>query len=88
MQNAANEVQVWAGASPQVGGSQPPLVETPGAVQPRLAADGDNRRYDSVASSADSFDDTFEDAEDEVIKLIKFTLVVGTYNLSIFITGY
>ena len=56
-------------------------------VQLRLAADGDNRRYDSVAPSDDSFDE-FEDAEDEVIKLIKFTLLVGNYNLYTFITGY
>ena len=66
MENASNEVQLWAGASPQVGGSQPPLEETPGAVQPRLAADGGNHLYDVVPSDG-SLDDTFEDAEDEVI---------------------
>ena len=66
MENASNEVQLWAGASPQVGGSQPPLEETPGAVQLRLAADGGSHQYDSVPSDR-SIDDTFEDAEDEVI---------------------
>jgi len=67
VENASNEVQLWAGASPQVGGSQPPLEETPGAVQPRLAANGGNSRYYSVVPSDNSLDDTFEDAEDEVI---------------------
>ena len=86
MENAANEVQLWTGGPLQASGSHPPLVEAPGAVQRRLAADGDNRRYDSVASE-DSFDE-FEDAADEVIKLIKFTLLVGIYNLYTFITGY
>ena len=66
MENASNEVQLWAGASPQVGGSQPPLVETPSAVQPRLAASAAQPRYDVVAGD-ESVDESFEDAEDEVI---------------------
>jgi len=69
VENASNEVQLWAGASPQVGGSQPPLVETPGAVQPRLAA---SAAYYSVVPSEES--DSFEDAEDEVIKLTVSTV--------------
>ena len=60
-------MQQWAGVPPQVVGSHPPLEEAPGAAQQRLAANGGNSRYYSVVPSDDSFDDTFEDAEDEVI---------------------
>ena len=72
MQNAANEVQQWAGASPQAGGSQPPLEEIPGAVQPRLTARSTIvHLYDVVAEGeASSLDLTFEDAEGEVINLV------------------
>jgi len=71
VENAANEVQLWSGASLQVGGSQPPLEETPGAVQPRLAArNAAHHLYDVVAEDeTSSVDLTFEDAEDEVSKL-------------------
>ena len=66
MQNASNEVQLWAGAPPQERGSHSPLVETPGAVQPRLAASDAQPRYDVVPEDESSHD-SFEDAEDEVI---------------------
>ena len=74
MQNAANEVQQWAGAYPQAGGSQPPLEETPGAAQPRLAARSTAiHLYDVVAEDeASSLDLTFEDAEGEVINLVLY----------------
>ena len=83
-------MQLWAGVSPQVGGSQPPLEETPGAVQPRLAARGNGQHlYDVVAADEESsLDITFEDAEDEVIKLIRFTILVGCCKLFIFIIRY
>jgi len=80
VQNASNEVQQWAGASPQVGGSHPPLEETPGAAQPRLAARSAVKPlYDVVAEDESSLD-SFEDAEDEVIKSIRFTILVGCGN--------
>ena len=59
-------MQLWARAAPQASGSQSPLVEGSGAVQPRLAANGDSSRFYSVVPES-SNDDTFEDAEDEVI---------------------
>jgi len=80
VENASNEVQMWAGASPQAGGSQPPLEETPGAAQPRLAARSAVKPlYDVVAEDESSLD-SFEDAEDEVIKSIRFTILVGSGN--------
>jgi len=69
VQNAANEVQLWAGAAPQVSGSHSPLVEGSGAVQPRLTAGGDTQPHYDVVAEESSLDNTFEDAEDEVIKL-------------------
>jgi hypothetical protein len=47
-------------------------VEGSGAVQPRLAARGNSQHlYDVVAADEESsLDNTFEDAEDEVIDLI------------------
>ena len=63
---------MWAGATPQACGSQSPLVEGSGAAQPRLAArSAAHQLYDVVAEDeVSSLDLTFEDAEDEVIKLI------------------
>ena len=89
MQNAANEVQQWAGATPQVCGSQPPLEETPGAAQPRLAArSAALHLYDVVAEDeASSLDLTFEDAEGEVINLIWYKILVGCCNFLICISG-
>ena len=65
-------MQLWAGAAPQASGSHSPLVEGSGAVQPRLAARGNSQHlYDVVAGDQESsLDNTFEDAEDEVIDLI------------------
>ena len=57
-------------------------MEGSGAVQPRLAArSAAHQLYDVVAEDeVSSLDLTFEDAEDEVIKLIRFTILVGCGN--------
>jgi len=54
-------------------------VEGSGAVQPRLTAGGDTQPHYDVVAEESSLDNTFEDAEDEVIKFIRFTLLVGCY---------
>ena len=79
MENAANEVQLWSGASLQVGGSQPPLEETPGAAQPRLVARSAALHLYDVAAEDEtsSLDLTFEDAEGEVINLNWYKVLVG-----------
>ena len=60
-------MQLWAGVPPQASGRHPPLEEAPGAVQPRLAANSGNSHYYTVVPDESSFDDSFEDAKDEVI---------------------
>ena len=71
-------MQLWAGAAPQASGSHSPLVEGSGAVQPRLTGGGEGQPYYAVVPNEESsLDLTFEDAENEVIKLIRFTLLVG-----------
>jgi hypothetical protein len=70
-------------------GSQPPLEETPGAAQPRLAA----RRlhmhlYDVVPRRGSSLDLTFEDAEDEVINLIWFTIIGWLFSNLVYLHFY